>query len=67
MKIPRISIITPSFNQRRFIARTIESVCAQDYPNIEYIVMDGGSTDGTVDILKNGKWKMEKKTYYSDG
>jgi glycosyltransferase involved in cell wall biosynthesis len=49
---PRISIVTPSFNQGRFIAETIESVMAQDYPNLEHIVMDGCSADGTLDVLK---------------
>jgi len=51
--LPAISIVTPSFNQRQYIEQTIESVLGQDYPNLEYIVMDGGSTDGTVELLQS--------------
>ena len=51
-RLPTITVVTPSFEQRRYVEQTIESVLGQDYPGLEHLVVDGGSTDGTVELLE---------------
>jgi len=63
-ELPVVSIVTPSYNQGQYIRQTIESVLGQDYPNIEYWVIDGGSSDNTLEVLREYgtriQWISEK-------
>lgn len=68
-KFPKISIITPSFNQADYLEKNIKSVLEQNYNNFEHIIIDGGSTDNTIKILKKYshlKWIMEKDNGQGD-
>lgn len=69
---PKVTIVTTVYNGEKYIEKTIQSVIGQDYPNIEYIIIDGGSTDKTVDIIKKYSvniafWKTEKDNGVYDG
>lgn len=62
---PRVTLVTPSFNQGAFIEETIRSVLLQGYPDLEYVIMDGGSTDGTVEVIRKyerwlARWVSQK-------
>lgn len=70
-ELPKVTIITVCFNAEKFIERTLKSVLEQTYPNIEYLVIDGASRDGTVDIIKRyrdsiTKWVSEKDRNHFD-
>jgi glycosyltransferase involved in cell wall biosynthesis len=64
---PTITIVTPSYQQGRFLERTIYSIVSQQYPRLEYVVQDGGSSDGTLDVLRQFDHALTRWTSEPDG
>src|SRR5688572_3592389 len=68
--MPTLAVVTPSYNTGRYIGDAVRSVLRQDYPRVDYMVMDGGSTDGTVDVLRSFgprlRWVSQKDKGQSD-
>ena len=65
MSLPKITVVTPSFNQGHYLEATFQSVIAQEYPNLEWFVVDGGSKDNSVELIKKYEkhfnwWVSEK-------
>lgn len=56
--LPLVTIVTPSYNQKPFLVHTLQSIAQQDYPYIEHIVIDGGSTDGTIELLQRAPYPL---------
>ncbi len=65
--LPKITVVTPSFNQAQYLEATMRSVLGQRYPNLEYIVMDGGSSDGSVEIIKRHESELAHWISEPDG
>ncbi len=72
MSLPRISIVTPSLNQADWLERALCSILAQKYPNLEYVVIDGGSTDGSLELIQRyagslNRWELQQGQGFARG